>query len=290
MQLLGDVLKKAADYLQQKSVSEPRLSADWLLAHVLGIKRMDLYLNFDRPMVEAELNTYRSHIARRAKNEPVSYIIGEQPFMGLNLKVNSHVLIPRQETEILVEKVLEYLKSQDPLTGLDLCTGSGAIACAIKKYQDTTTMHASDISFEALEMAKKNASSLNLDIVFHQSDLVSSIEDKFDFVCCNPPYIVQKVIDTLDEQVKKFEPHLALSGGFDGLEFYRRLASELPKILKDQARVFLEIGFDQAEAVIDIFSNPPFYGACCIKDLNENNRCVMIDYTASIKDKVCLAT
>ena len=132
MQQLGDVLKKAAAFLQSKGVSESRLSSEWLLAHVLKMKRLDLYMNFDRPLQEAELAVYRNYISRRIRHEPIAYIIGTQPFHGIDVKVNSHVLIPRQETEELVDQVLKYLQEKEQAVGLDLCTGSGAIALALK--------------------------------------------------------------------------------------------------------------------------------------------------------------
>lgn len=278
MQLLGDVLKKATLFLEQKKISEPRLSAEWLLASLLDMNRMDLYLNFDRPLQEPELVAYRAYIARRIKHEPISYIIGTHNFFGLNLDVDSHVLIPRHETEELVELVLQGLRDRSFKKILDLCTGSGAIACALKYKAPYCDIHASDVSQGALKIASKNASKHKLDIIFHESDLVDSLFEKFDVVICNPPYIAKQDIGMLQPQVVNYEPHLALFGGEDGLDFYRLLKENLPKILNQTAQIYLEIGFNQAEDVIKLFSDAPYYQVQVLKDASQHNRFVIVDY------------
>lgn len=278
MQLLGDVLKKASQFLEQKKVSEPRLSAEWLLATLLGMNRVDLYLNFDRPLVEEELNDYRSRIARRIKHEPISYIIGNHSFIGLNLEVDPNVLIPRHETEELVEHVINDWKNCVSAKILDLCTGSGAIACALKYKIPQCEVHASDVSENALHIAKKNSLKHQLEINFHKSDLVTTIYDKFDIVVSNPPYIAKADQDMLHSQVVNYEPHLALFGGQDGLDFYRKLKNDLPNVLKKEARIYLEIGYDQSENVVSLFSEPPYFNARSLKDTNHNYRFVIIDY------------
>jgi release factor glutamine methyltransferase len=278
MQLLGDILKKATLFLDQKKVSEPRLSAEWLLATMLGMNRVDLYLNFDRPLNEQELDTYRSRIARRVKHEPISYIIGNHSFFGLILDVDVNVLIPRHETEELVELVLKDLKEQSALTVLDLCTGSGAIACSLKNKAPQHSIHASDVSEKALNIAKLNAQKYNLPIAFHTSDLLSNISGKFDIIVSNPPYIAKKDQAILADQVFKYEPHLALFGGEDGLDFYKLMQAQFPSFLNNNARIYLEIGFDQAERVLDLFSQAPYYNARCLKDSNQNNRFVIVDF------------
>lgn len=278
MQLLGDILKKASQFLEQKKVSEPRLSAEWLLATLLDMNRVDLYLNFDRPLVETELNDYRSRIARRIKHEPISYIIGNHSFFGLNLDVNSNVLIPRHETEELVEHVINDLKNCVFAKILDLCTGSGAIACALKYKMPQFEIHASDISETALHVAKKNSLKHQLEINFHKSDLVTNICDRFDVVVSNPPYIARADQEMLNSQVLNYEPHLALFGGEDGLDFYRKLRTDLPNVLNKKAQIYLEIGYDQAENVVSLFSEAPYYNARSLKDTNHNYRFVIIDY------------
>lgn len=278
MQLLGDVLKKASGFLDQKKISEPRLSAEWLLATLLGMNRVDLYLNFDRPLTEDELSLYRARISRRVKHEPISYIIGSHVFYGLTINVDRNVLIPRHETEELVELVIRDFKSRKDLKILDLCTGSGAIACALKHKLPDMFVSASDVSEAALNIAKQNARALNLEIAFFQSDLLSDISGKFDVVISNPPYIAKKDINMLHEQVVNYEPHIALFGGEDGLEFYRLLKIQLPKILNTSAMVYLEIGYDQGQAVTDIFNYDSCYSAYSLKDTNQNHRFVVIEY------------
>lgn len=286
MPTLGDVLKKAVDFLKQKGVSEPRLSAQWLLAHVLGMKRLDLFLNFDRPLSDQELSTYRELIARRLKHEPLSYILGFQPFFGLDLKVNPSVLIPRKETEELVEHILKFYPQDRSLKGLDLCTGSGAIACALKKHRPNWTLHACDISQEALDVAECNAKAHQLEIVFSQGDLSCSIKQKFDFVVCNPPYIAASFLDALEAQVKNYEPKIALDGGVCGLDFYERLQKQLPSILNPGAHLFFEIGYDQGQVVVALFGQAPYDGAYSLKDLSGNDRFVFVCY----KGDLCLGS
>lgn len=289
MQTLGDVLKKASSFLQQKNVAEARLSAEWLLAAILKMNRLDLYMNFDRPLDEKELEMYRSFIARRVKHEPVAYILSHQPFYGLSVAVTSDVLIPRTETEELVDEVLKFLKDKPSLTGLDLCCGSGAIACAIKKSAPSHIVHASDISDKALVVAQENAHQNCLDVIFHKSDLTLDLKQvNFDFVVCNPPYITQSALHTLDPQVRSYEPHLALCGGDDGLDFYRRLSVELPCILKKEAKIFLEIGYDQRAAVSTLFSKAPYSSCVCLKDSSQNDRMMIIDYKSLQSEPSCL--
>lgn len=279
MQQLGDVLKKASSFLQQKGVSESRLSAEWLLADILSMNRLDLYLNFDRPMVEIELAKYREYISRRAKHEPVSYILTSQPFFGMDLNVSKDVLIPRPETEELVSEVLKEIKQASPLCGLDLCTGSGAIACSLKKHAPQHDINASDISSEALDVAQGNARKFELDIKFFKSDLTHELPDNtYDFVVCNPPYIAKQAMKELEVSVALFEPSLALNGGDDGLEYYKRLQLELPRILKDTAKIFLEIGFDQKQQVVDLFSSCPYDAITCLKDSFGKDRMIIIDF------------
>jgi len=279
MQHLGDVLKKASNFLQSKNILEPRLSAEWLLCDVVQMNRMDLYMNFERPLTTLELDTYREYIKRRLVSEPVDYILGFTSFMGLKLEVNPEVLIPRSETEELVEIALKLLKDRSNLEGLDLCTGSGAIACAIKHFRPDFEMHASDISSKALEIAQKNAKELKLNIIFYESDLFESILNKYDFIISNPPYIKSDVILTLDADVKNFEPKLALDGGKTGLEIYQKIAQKAASHLKEDGFIFLEIGFDQEREVVEIFEKEGFKNIFSLKDSNQKDRFVIMRLT-----------
>jgi len=278
MQILGDILKKAASFLKEKEVSESRLSAEWLLADILKMNRVDLYMNFDRPLSEQEISQYRSYIARRLKREPISYIMGSHSFLGINLKVTQDVLIPRPETEELVVNLLKVVQDKKNCRVLDLCTGSAAIACAIKKNRPDFEVYGSDICEKALKVATTNAQDNNLDVTFIHSDLCENIKDQFDIVISNPPYISTKVISTLEKDVSEYEPHVALNGGADGLDMYRKLKDQLPTILKNQALVFLEIGYDQGQDVVALFSDVPYYNGICIQDSHLNNRFVTFSY------------
>lgn len=279
MQQLGDVLKKATTFLQSKNILEPRLSAEWLLCDVLQMRRMDLYMHFDRPLSTKEVDLYREYIKRRACCEPVAYILENQPFCGMDLMVSKDVLIPRPETEELVELSLKLLKEKKALKGLDLCTGSGAIALAIKKMRPDFEMTGSDISSNALAIAKKNGQKLGLDVRFIESDLFSNLNEKFDFVISNPPYIQSQVVLALDKDVKDFEPKIALDGGITGLEMYKKIAIEALNFLKPDGFVFLEIGYDQEKLVCELFEKQGFKNIFSLKDSNQKDRFVIMNAT-----------
>ncbi|MES2344475.1 MAG: peptide chain release factor N(5)-glutamine methyltransferase [Chlamydiota bacterium] len=258
MKALGEILKLAAGYLEDKKVSRPKRIAEDLLAHILQSKRLDLYLQFDRPLNEDELSRYRSFLARLAKGEPLEYILEEVEFYGCHLKVTQRVLIPRPETELLLDKICKKLegKNLENKAAWDLCTGSGCLGLALKKKFPTLLVTLSDLSPEALEVAKINACLNNLDVNFLEGDLLTPFYlKKADLVIANPPYISQEAFDNLDPGVRDFEPKMALLAGKSGLEFYQRLAGELPLYLNPRARVFFEIGFDQGEEIMSIFSD-----------------------------------
>jgi len=278
MQLLGDILKKTTHYLQGKGVLEPRLSAEWLLGDMLGLKRLDLYVNFDRPLDETELNRYRERVRRRALHEPVAYILGHESFCGLQLQITPAVLIPRPETEELVDWVSETMGLNASIKLLDLGTGSGAIALALKKKHPAWQIAASDISQEALGVALANSQRLELEVSFFQSDLTTSLNERYDIVVSNPPYIAHSIVDTLQTEVRDFEPEIALDGGDEGLDYYKRLTKELPRILNPGSKVFFEIGYDQGDKVVALFKGSDFTHVTLKKDSNLKDRFVMMDY------------
>ncbi|MBS0652056.1 MAG: peptide chain release factor N(5)-glutamine methyltransferase [Verrucomicrobia bacterium] len=257
MKILGDVLKLAAQYLKERNDSNPRRHAEDLLSYVLKEPRLNLYLQFDRPLQEDELSTYRALLKRKATGEPVEYICGELAFFGCSLLVTPDVLIPRPETEVLLEKAADQIKDLS-LAGKyawDICCGSGCIGLGLKKRFPELSVTLSDLSEQAILVAKENCKRNQLDVEFLCGDLLSVFQGrKADFVFCNPPYISKKEFDSLDRSVKDFEPALALLGSESGLLFYERLSSELPGHLQSGARVFLEIGTGQGEAVLDIFN------------------------------------
>jgi release factor glutamine methyltransferase len=259
MKLLGEVLRLSIQYLQDKKVSSPRLVAETLLSHVLKIKRLDLYVQFECPLQEVELAEIRSLLQRAARQEPVEYILSKVDFYGLEMSVSKDVLIPRPETEIMVDRAARVLEKEE-LEGKflwDLCSGSGCIGLSLKKKFPILSVSLSDLSSAAIDVAQKTAQAHQLDVSFLQGDLLSPFEGKkAHYIFCNPPYISAREYEELAFSVKGFEPKMALVGGFSGLEFYERLASELPRYTNSGAKVFLEIGYSQGEAVNQIFSDP----------------------------------
>lgn len=246
MKTIAQILELSAQFLKG---DKPKRLAEELLAHVLSLKRMDLYLQHDRPVIEKELEIMRALLKRCAAGEPPEYAMGVVEFLGCKIQVDRRVLIPRPETEILADQISKVAKE-----GVlwDICTGSGCIGISLKKKNPALQVTLADISPDALAVAKVNAEGLDVEIV--QGDLLALFQGKkADFVVCNPPYITEAEFLTLDPSVKDFEPRLALVGGLD---FYQRLSRELPAFLNPGARVFLEIGAGQGEAVKEIFSSP----------------------------------
>ena len=249
------LLQWTTDYFQRNNVPEPRTSAEVLLAHVLAEDRLFLYLNYDRPMEASELAAYRACIKRRLGGEPNQYITGLQEFWSLPLRVSPDVLIPRPETEVLVEAVLEFLDKADPNVDiLDLGTGSGAIAIALARELPAARIVATDLSMAALRLAQENAKSNQVDerIFFVRGDMFAAIpgsSQKFKVVVTNPPYISHAEILELPREIRDFEPHHALEGGSDGLTAIRHIIAEAPTVLSQAGALFMEIGADQAESV-----------------------------------------
>lgn len=257
MKTIFEVLTLSTDYLAKRKLESPRREAEYLLSDFLGINRMGLYLDFERPLGDEELDAFRSRLKRRGEGEPGPYIQGSVNFYGLKLKVNRHVLIPRVETEILVDQIVKELQTLDLKEKklLDLCTGSGCIGLALKNRFPDLKVVLSDLSEEALKVTQENRGDLDVELV-HGNLLEPFASEKFDFVVCNPPYISAKEYDELSYEVKDFEPKEALLAGHTGLEFYERLGSTLPACLNPGARVWFEIGAGQGHAVLNFFSLP----------------------------------
>ncbi|MGE5196711.1 MAG: peptide chain release factor N(5)-glutamine methyltransferase [Anaerolineae bacterium] len=259
MRTLGEVLQLAISFLKERQVERARRLAEELLAFVLKLRRLDLYMQFDRPLEETELNTYRTLLKRKSQGEPLEYLLKEIAFADCTIAVDSRVLIPRQETEILFYKILEELKEEQFLQkeAWDLCCGSGCLGVALKKKIPSLNVTLSDISADALAVARQNALRNNVDVAIRQGDLLLPFKGRrADFIICNPPYISVKEYLVLDREVRNFEPHLALVGGDTGLEFYERLAFELPSHLNSGAKIFFEIGCSQKSPLLNIFSAP----------------------------------
>lgn len=275
MKTLGEVLTLSANFLKDKGHSRARRTVEELIAHVLQLKRLDLYMQFDRPMVEAELESLRALLKRAVKGEPLEHITGEISFYRCSLAVTPDVLIPRPETEILVDIACKQLKSQDlsGKTAWDLCTGSGCIGIAVKKACPDLHMTLSDISPKALEVAAMNAQKNDVQVELVCGDLLEPfVSRKADIVFCNPPYVSNKDYELLDGSVKNFEPQAALVAEENGLAFYRRLKGALPLHLNPGGRVYLELGAGQGQSLIDLFSGPEWKSARLEKDWAGHDR------------------
>jgi release factor glutamine methyltransferase len=254
------LLKVTADYLRDKGTEAPRLCAEVLLAHQLNATRIDLYLSFDKPLSEPELEGYRSLIRRRLQGEPIQYITGRQEFWSLEFEVGQGVLIPRPESELLVEQSLSLLKGRvihDPQgpSILDLGTGCGALIIALAREIQEASLFAGDISSDALAYAGRNARKLVRDgrIRFFQGDLFCPLKEEhclFDLIATNPPYVATEDMDTLMPEVRRHEPRIALDGGREGLDCIRRVILEAPAFLKPGGWVLVEMDPEQTESAL----------------------------------------
>jgi release factor glutamine methyltransferase len=270
-----EILNLSADYLKNKNVDEPRLSSELLISHVLKIKRLDIYLQYDRQLTDDETGLVRELLKRRAAHEPVQYITGRTEFYGLIINVDRSVLIPRSDTEILVEKAIELIGKRE-VKIFEIGTGSGCIAVSVAKNCPNAEITACDISDEALKTAVLNAklNSVEDRIKFVRLDFLKDKPmGKFDLIISNPPYIEKTVLETLGLQVRKYEPAAALTDGGDGLAFYRRINDTAQDILEKDGLIILEIGYDQAEKVIDIYKKS-FRNINILKDYSKNDRVV----------------
>lgn len=251
---LIELVQKSDDFLKRHGLKNSRLDAEMLISNYFNIKRLDIYLKFDKPVSKKELFELRKIIQRRSEHEPVQYIIGHTEFYGRNFNLTPDVLIPRPDTEILCETVLKHEK--DDISLVDIGTGSGIIPITLKCEKPEWEVFALDISEAALEVAKKNAYLNQASVTFFKKDIFSNINKdgkKFDVIVSNPPYISKDEFETVDIEVKKYEPSIALTDEGDGLAFYKRLAEIAPLILKPKGRIYLEIGYNQADAVDEIF-------------------------------------
>lgn len=273
-----EVIQRSTDFLNKKGVDSPRLQTELLLAHLLGLPRMQLYLNFERQLSQTEVDNFRELIIRRSQREPLQHIVGSTSFCGLELAVNRHVLVPRPETELLAEQGWEFLSSLNsrPATALDLGTGSGCLAIAIANHCPTARLFATDISGQALELAAQNAARHNVleRIQFLRGDGFAVLESSisFDLIISNPPYIPTADIPTLQIEVRDYDPHLALDGGSDGLAFYRRIATEAVPFLKPGGKIMLEFGDGQAQAVREIFESQKWIVEAIVEDYTQRPR------------------
>lgn len=251
-----ELTRLAAGYLREKGVEGARLDAELLLAHALGVPRLQLYLQFEKPLEEAEVSAYRELVRRRARREPAAYLTGVKEFWSLPLRVDPRVLVPRPETERLVEAALERASAEEGRL-LDLGTGSGAIALAFLSERRGWSAVGVDASAGALEVAAANAGALGLAERFEArlGDLFAPASgERFDLVVSNPPYVPRGDLDGLEPEVARFEPRAALDGGPDGLDVLRRIADRAPAHLAPGGWLALEFGIGQAEAVRELLA------------------------------------
>lgn len=264
--------QKGEKLLQAAGITDAKTDA-WLLLEMVAHIDRSFYFMHSGDEVEPEvLSEYERVLEKRAEHVPLQYITGEQEFMGMTFHVNSNVLIPRQDTETLVEETLKVVEPN--MKVLDLCTGSGCVLLSILKNAPTVTGVGSDISKQALLVAKENAKLHELDAEWVRSNLFDNVSDMFDVIVSNPPYIAQEEILKLMPEVSQFEPLQALDGGVDGLDFYRNITREAPNYLKENGWLLFEIGYDQGEAVRHLMHEAGFEGVLVIKDLAGNDRVV----------------
>lgn len=242
--------------LKEAEIGEAQLDARLLLEEVCGTDHNTLLCHGDREVSEAEEEKYRRALEQRAVHVPLQHLLGYQDFMGLRFQVNEYVLIPRQDTEILVEEAMRYL--HDGMRILDLCTGSGCILLSLLHYSNDCEGVGVDISQEALQVAAQNAEALGIKADFLKSDLYEKVTGKFDLLVSNPPYIERAIIPTLMEEVREYDPYIALDGGEDGLDFYRRIIGGAQDYLKRGGQILMEIGSGQAKAVSELLREAGF--------------------------------
>jgi len=257
--------------LSEAFIDEAKLDAWYLLEYSLPTDRVSFLLNGNQAVTEEQKERYKILIEKRANHIPLQHLTGVQDFMGFTFKVNENVLIPRQDTEILVEEVLKTAKGKKVM---DMCTGSGCIIISLRKLGELESATAVDISSKALEVARENAALLDANVTFIESDLFSKVEEKFDIIVSNPPYIESAEVDKLMPEVREHEPRLALDGTEDGLFFYRKIIEEAENYLTEYGELFFEIGYNQGEAVSELLKAAGYHDVKVIKDLPGLDRVV----------------
>ncbi len=279
-----ELLNWTSDYLAGKGFDHPRLNAELLLGYTLGLRRIELYLQYDRPLLPEELDRFKTALKKRLKYTPIQYITGKTEFMSLPFVVSPSVCIPRPETETLVETVARRLKgNQSTLRVADIGTGCGNIAVSLSRQIENIFIYAIDISPQALEIARENAvlNKVEEKIEFIQGDLLSplgTLSGELDAVVSNPPYVKHGELNLLPKEVKDYEPIAALDGGQDGVKFHRLIISQVAPLLKNNALLALEVGDGQADQVCEIIENIHLFRKIeKVKDLNGIERVVLAE-------------
>lgn len=275
---LQKIYKEGIEILISAGITEANLDAWYLLEYVTGISRAMYYVNPDKLLAEEQAEKYFAYIEKRSRRIPLQHITGVQEFMGYTFKVNENVLVPRQDTEVLVEEALKYLKSGTKI--LDMCTGSGCILLSLMKMGTERKRIADlegtgvDISEEALEVAKENAENLDVSVTLLRSDLFTQVEGKFDIIVSNPPYIKTAVIEGLQDEVKLHDPYIALDGKEDGLHFYRKIINDSIHYIVPEGMLLFEIGHDQGAEVSELMKEAGYRNVLVKKDLAGLDRVV----------------
>ncbi len=255
MHKLLEILNMSKEFLEKRGVESARLNAELIIAEILKLKRLDLYLNYERPMMEEEMSLIREWIKRRGDKEPLQYILGKEEFYGLIFKVNKSVLIPRQDTEVLVEKAIEKLKNRVKPKVLDIGTGSGAISISVAKNIDDSVVLGVDISEDALCVAKENMEQNEIkNLKFIKSNVFENVNyHEFDMIISNPPYIPDYEYETLMTEVKEHEPKTALVAEDNGYFFYKKIIDEGKNYLVSGGVILFEAGYNQAQNIREMF-------------------------------------
>ncbi len=290
-----ELMRFAIDHLQKLGFDETRLTVELLLSHALGCQRIQLYTSFDKPLSKEELAKFRALYERRLVYEPVQYIVGHSNFMGLRLRVNPAVLVPRPETETLVELAMLECRDFGPGRGIsviDLGTGSGNIAIALAKFVKNASIVSIDNSQQAVELARENAAAQNVgsQIEFSVMDMFEPVDQlllkRFDILVSNPPYVSAEEWETLPTEVRRFEPKGALTDSKDGYEFHRRIVELAPFLLKNDGTLLVEVGFGQSRTVCEMMRKAGFRDVVSLPDLQGVQRVVKAACPSKVRGQV----
>ena len=274
-----DIIKWGEDYFKSKAFENPKQEIEWLLCDLLGLKRIDLYVKFEDKINNSKLNKLKSWIKRRVKREPLQYITGETEFYGLKFKTTPQALIPRPETERLVDLTLLSIGNNSDLKLLEIGAGSGCVSIAISNKKPMVNILSLDVSKDALELAETNAELNNCkNIKFLEMDFLNDVpNEKFDILISNPPYIPEKEIENIMPEVKNYEPRIALTDNGDGLTFYHRIAKRAKTLINPNGFILLEVGLgEHPQKVLSLFKESKFDQLELIKDFNNNERILKI--------------
>ena len=274
-----DLINWSELYFKEKSFPNPRSEIEWLLCSLFQCSRLDLYMRFEEPLQKSQLSTLRSWVKRRLKNEPLQYITGSCDFYGRNFLVDANVLIPRPETERLIDESIKCIEQINCPKILDIGSGSGCISITMAKEREDSAVLGLDFSEESIKISEKNADNLKAsNVSFLKMDILNNFpKQSFDLVISNPPYIAMEEISTLMKDVKDYEPEVALTDFNDGLTFYRRYSSLLPYLLNESSSLVLEVGLgNHPQEVISIFKESGFSDIHTLKDYNGDDRVIIV--------------